>query len=60
MYSMYDPSLTYLRKQLPEKLPDNGQPAFKVIEASKGLFLNLDLFFVKVCAWSPYVPIATS
>jgi hypothetical protein len=53
MYSLYDPSLTYLRKQLPEKLPDNGQSAWKVIETSKALFLSLDLFFVKVCNCSP-------
>ena len=48
MYSMYDPSLTYLRRQLPEQLPENGQQAWKVIEASKALFFGLDLFFVKV------------
>ena len=49
MYSMYDPSLAYLRRQLPEPVPDSGQQAWKVIEASKTLFLSLDLFFVKVC-----------
>jgi hypothetical protein len=50
VYSLYDPSLTCLRKQLPEQLPDNGQPARKVIETCKALFLTLDLFFVKVCS----------
>jgi hypothetical protein len=56
MYSLYDPNLTCLRKRLPEQLPEHGRPAWKVIEACKTLFLDLDLFFVKVCTapWRPF------
>jgi hypothetical protein len=49
LYSLYEPGLKRLRKQLPEQLPDTGRLAWKVIEECKALFLQLDLFFVKVC-----------
>jgi hypothetical protein len=44
MYSLRHPNLAALRKQF-----DEGEPAYKVVEKCKQLFLGLDLFFVKVC-----------
>lgn len=51
MYSLRHPNLTALRKQF-----DEGEPAYKVIEKCKQLFLELDLFFVKVSEFMFVVP----
>jgi hypothetical protein len=51
-YSLAHPSLLSLRR----KFPDNGEPSYKIIDKSKALFLDLDLFFIKVSEFMYVVP----
>jgi hypothetical protein len=51
-YSLSHPSLLSLRR----KFPDNGEPSYKIIEKCKALFLDLDLFFIKVSEFMYVVP----
>lgn len=52
IYSLAHPSLVSLRR----KFPDNGEPSYKIIEKCKALFLDLDLFFIKVSEFMYVVP----
>jgi hypothetical protein len=52
IYSLAHPSLLSLRR----KFPDNGEPSYKIIEKCKALFLDLDLFFIKVSEFMYVVP----
>jgi len=51
MYSLRHPNLANLRKQF-----DEGEPAYKIVEKCKLLFLELDLFFIKVSEFMFVVP----
>jgi hypothetical protein len=44
IYSLTHPSLLSLRR----KFSDNGEPGYKIVERNKALFLDLDLFLIKV------------
>jgi hypothetical protein len=50
MYSLRHPNLANLRKQF-----DEGEPAYKIVEQCKLLFLELDLFFIKVRSNLPVI-----
>ena len=52
LYSLAHPSLLSLRR----KFPDNGEPSYKIIEKCKALFLDLELFFIKVSEFMYVVP----
>jgi hypothetical protein len=44
IYTLLDASLSSLRRQLPR----NSQPGYEICDNNRLLFLELDLFFVKV------------
>lgn len=52
LYSLYSPPLSSLRKQL----PSNNEPGYILVEKNKHLFLDLNLFFVKVSEFMFIVP----
>ncbi|KAG0652144.1 Ankyrin repeat domain-containing 11 [Hyphodiscus hymeniophilus] len=52
IYALSHPSLLSLRR----KFPDNGGSSYKIIEKCKALFMELDLFFIKVSEFMYVVP----